>query len=133
MLEGLPALSERSLALILVVELEQVEGHEHGWRGHVVPRLPPEPLEAADELPVKHGQLAIKNDGFSAQPRDGLRQFREALGELLTLAADELGRPALLVGHHPVAVHLLFVDPAGPVERCGDLSSVHQAESNTLG
>jgi len=64
------------------------------------------------ELAIKHGHLGIEDHGVSAQPRDGLRQLREALGERLALAADELGRPTLLVGHHPVPVHLLFVDPA---------------------
>jgi hypothetical protein len=112
MLEGLPAFAQRSLPVILAIELQQVESHEHRRRGHIALWPPPEPLEATDELAIKHGHLGIEDHGVSAQPRDGLRQLREALGERLALAADELGRPTLLLGHHPVPVHLLFVDPA---------------------
>ena len=54
------------------------------------------PLESADELSIKHRHFGIEDDGLT-QPRDGLRQIREALGELLALPADELDRSAHLV------------------------------------
>ena len=46
MLEGLPAFSKASLALILAIELHQIEGHEHRRRGQIALWPPPEPLEA---------------------------------------------------------------------------------------
>lgn len=52
---------------------------------------------ALDQLPVKYGDLGIKDRGFRAQPSDGLGQISEALRKLLTLAADQLDGAANLV------------------------------------
>jgi hypothetical protein len=65
-LEGLPAFSERSLALILAIELQQIAGHEHRRRGDIALWPPTEPLEAADELPIEHGHLGVEGRGLSA-------------------------------------------------------------------
>jgi hypothetical protein len=54
--------------------------------------------------------------------RDGVDPARQPLGKRTNLVAQD----------NPVAVHFLFVDPARPVERGGNLGGVHQAESDAL-
>ena len=51
-------------------------------------------------------------------------QFREAPGEVLALTTDQADVIAVLVSEHAVAVYLLLIDPALPVEGPGDLRGV---------
>ena len=88
----------------------------------------PEPLEARDQRAVEHGDLAVEHQRGRAHGPYGGRDGREALSVVAPVAADELHCSAVLVGQHPPAVHLLFVDPALAVEREGDQRGLRDAD-----
>jgi hypothetical protein len=62
-----------------------------------------------------------------------LHQLGESLGVVDAVTADQIDRFACLERRDAVAVHLLFVDPAGTMEGGGHLGRVHQAKSDALG
>ena len=70
----------------------------------------PEPLESGDELRVVHRHLAVEDKGAIEGPERG-HECGEASGMVETVSAHQLDGPGDLVGQHPPAVYVLFIDP----------------------
>src|SRR4029450_8611125 len=84
-----------------------------------------EPLKPRHELVIEDGHLTIQDQGHGRQGSDRSYQVREAPAVVFPCSADEADSSAILVGDHPPAVVLLFVDPALAVERPGDFIRLH--------
>jgi len=71
-------------------------------------------------LLVIDGYLAIDDERRGRQLHDHGDDLGKARGVVDAVAADQPDGASGLVGHHPPAIHLFFVDPAGPMERLGE-------------
>ena len=85
----------------------------------------PEPLEPGDEQCVVHGDLAVKDEPVGVQLAKRGHEAWEPARVVEAVPAHKLLGPADLVGQHPPAVHLLFVDPALMMEGLGHQGRVH--------
>jgi len=93
----------------------------------------PEPLEAGDQRSVEHRDLAVQNQRGRGHGPDGGHDGLEAPSVVDARAADQLHGGAVLVGHHPPAVHLFLVDPALAMEGPVDQGRLHQGDREETG
>jgi len=83
-----------------------------------------------DQFLIVHGDLAVEGEGGGLECGKGLDQLVESLGMVEAVAADKADRALGLGSDHPLAVHLLLVDPAGVMDRAGDFGGVHELGSS---
>ena len=101
--------------------------------GHVRGLAVSEPLEARDQTVVEDRDLPVEDQGRDLERPDGGHDVRVAPGVVTPLPADQLHGGAVLVGHHAVTIHLLFVDQALTVEGPADQRGLHQGDRGETG
>ena len=102
-------LLDRSEPQIVAVQLDQVEGAEHGG----VVMLPvAQQLEHREAALIDHDGLAVDEAGAHRQASDGLDDLREAVGEIVAIPRVQPNATAVAPRHDAEAVVLDLVQPA---------------------
>src|SRR5262249_12217202 len=82
-------------------------------------------LEAGDAFFVEHDNFSVQEQCVRPKAADRGGDTREPAGPILLVSRDQANTLSFLVGEHPVAIVLLLVIPARPVEGLGDEGSQH--------
>src|SRR5215472_2657176 len=117
------------LAKVAAGEPEAVKRHEDWGRGGLVLRALAQPLEPRDELLVEDANFTIELKRVRCQGSSRRHEPWESPAVITPGSAHELHTRPALVGEHPPAVVLLFVDPAVAVEGQRDRRSRASARS----
>ena len=135
LLQYLLAALERQRAQIEILEPEDVEEKQRRGTLHGPPldvgaargfRAILEALEVGMSGVIEDDYFAVQHDVFVGQRRDGARDFGEARGEIMAVAADQLGGAVLPRRADAVAVELQFEHPPRLRERLLPRLGEHQ-------
>ena len=90
-----------------------------------------EPVEDGEPVLVYDDRLAIDDTGLDGKPRDGVKNQRLAIGEVIAAARNELDLITVLPGQDAEAVVLDFMKPVEAARR--QFGFTRQARFNRSG